>query len=214
MKQLFWGIAIIILIGVGGFMYRNAVEHPYQPIACPLDAEVCPDGTSVSRTGLSCTFPVCPPPNVSLTSLGIAFAVPDGFIGGVVSDGSNQATYQSNTVSSTTAATIEITRYGISASSTALAVIQQTATSTTTGMPMGITSFSSTVLGNHRFTLVTVGRAGGTIDTAYYFDRGTDVLRFDAIDTGVSNWADPNSNLSVLPAHAALIKLLATLKVL
>jgi hypothetical protein len=31
-----------------------------EPVACPDDAMVCPDGTAVGRTGPSCTFPPCP----------------------------------------------------------------------------------------------------------------------------------------------------------
>lgn len=214
MKGIFWGVLLIVVIGIGGLVYRNAAEHPLQPIACPLDAEVCPDGTSVSRTGLSCTFPVCPPPNVLLKDVGITFAVPAGFASGILPDAGSVALYQASPVSSTTAAIIEIHRYAITASSTALAVIQQTSVNTTSGAPMGITSFSSTVLGNQRFTVVTVGRSGGVIDTAYYLARGTDVLRFDAIDSGVLDWTNPNLDISTLPAHAALIKLLTSLQML
>jgi len=30
------------------------------PLACPADAKVCPDGSTVSRTGPDCVFPQCP----------------------------------------------------------------------------------------------------------------------------------------------------------
>lgn len=212
MKSLLLGIALIIVIGFGGLVYRNAVEHPNQPIACPLDALVCPDGTAVSRTGTTCTFPVCPPPNVSLSDIGISFAVPTGFAVAELPDASSIAAYEMPNASSTSAANIVIRRYAIDASSTALATIQQTAIGGASGVPVGATSFSSVVLGVHRFTVVSIERFEGVVDTAYYLARGADVLRFDAVDRGVANWADTNLNVATLPSRAALIKLLMTLQ--
>ncbi|MHB1769544.1 MAG: hypothetical protein ACYCPH_00430 [Minisyncoccota bacterium] len=211
MKGFLLGILLVLLIGVGGFAYRSAVEYSTQPIACPLDAEICPDGTSVSRTGLSCTFPACPPPNVSLASVNIAFAIPPGFLPVALPDPSSVAAYGIASTSSSGAASIVIRRYSIDASSTALAVIQQTAINPASGTPAPVTAFSSTFLGTHRFTVVSLERSGGVVDTAYYLARGGDVLRFDAIDTGVANWNDPNLDTSILPARAALRKLLSTL---
>ena len=215
MKGLFLGILVIIILGFGGLVYRNAVEHPNQPIACPMDALMCPDGIAVARTGSSCTFPACPPPNVTLANIGIAFAIPGGFTATELPDTGMSANYGlsmvSTTVSSTTAANIMIRQYIIAASSTALATIEQTAIGGASGAPVNPTSFSSTVLGIHRFTVVSIERFEGVIDTAYYLARGTDVLRFDAIDTG-ADWTNPNLNVSALPAHAALLKLLSTLQ--
>ncbi|MFA5744750.1 MAG: hypothetical protein WC887_00830 [Candidatus Paceibacterota bacterium] len=213
MKSLLFGIILIIILGVGGLVYRNAVEHPSQPIACPMDAEICPDGTSVSRTGLSCTFPVCPPPNVSLSDVGIAFAVPTGFSEGSLPDTKSVGAYEMLSTSPTgeTTATIVIHRYEITASTTALETIKKTAISGASGAPVGATSFSSTVLGSHRFTVVSIERFEGVIDTAYYLARATDVLRFDAIDRG-TDWTNPNLDVSTLPAHAALVELLSTLR--
>ncbi|MHB8660857.1 MAG: hypothetical protein ACYC75_02900 [Minisyncoccota bacterium] len=217
MKSFLWGIVIIVLVVIGGLIYRNAVEHPQQPIACPLDALVCPDGTAVSRTGSSCTFPACPPPNVSLADVSISFALPDGFTAtSTLPDGASIAAYElsaaTSTASSTSSVNIIIRRYAINASSTPLATIQQTAISATSGLPVPATQFSSTVLGNHRFTVVLIQRFEGIVDTAYYLARSTDVLRFDAIDSGVTGWTDPSLNVSTLAAHAALEKLLSTLQ--
>lgn len=210
MKTLLWGILFIIIIGVGGFVYRNAVEHPLQPIACPMDALVCPDGTSVSRTGSTCTFPVCVFPNVSLGEVGIAFAVPTGFIAGSLPDSTSVAAYQMPNDSSTN--DIIIRRYTIGASSTALATIQQTAVGGASGAPVSPSSFTSTTLGNRRFTVVSIERFEGVVDTAYYLARSTDVLRFDAIDRGVTRWTDPSLDTATLPTAAALQKLLTTLQ--
>src|SRR3989344_9581865 len=213
MRSLFFGILLIIIIGFGGFVYRNAIEYPTRSVACQMDAQVCPDGTAVGRTGPSCTFPACPPPNVSLSDVNISFAVPAGFTDAELPDTASVAAYETPTVSSTdSVAGIVIRRYTIAASSTALTTIQQTAIGGASGAPVSITSFTSTVLGTHRFTVVSIERFEGIIDTAYYLARGNDVLRFDAIDKGVTNWTDPNLAVSTLPAHVALAKLLATLQ--
>ncbi len=213
MKTLAWGILLLILVGIGGVVYRNAVEHPTQPIACPLDAKICPDGASVGRTGLSCTFPACPPPNVALEGLGIAFAVPAGFTSEPVPPG-DQSLAAAYSLSPAASSTVEITihRYAVAASSTPLATIQETAIGGASGAPVSPTSFTSATFGAHRFTAVSIERFEGVVDTAYYLARGTDVLRFDAIDRGVAGWTDPGLEVSLLPAHAALAKLLATLQ--
>lgn len=213
MRSLLFGILIIVLVGFGGLIYRNVVEHPNQPIACPVDALVCPDGTSVSRIGTSCTFPVCPPPNVSFSDIDIAFAVPEGFVEAEFPDAASVAAYEkSPTDTSTSADSIIIRRYDIAPGSTALETIQQTAIGGASGLPVPLTSFSSTVLGTHRFTVVSIERFEGIIDTAYYLARNTDILRFDAIDRDVFNWTDSNLDTSTLPANTALRELLGTLQ--
>jgi len=118
----------------------------------------------------------------------------------------------STSSSGETTADFVIRRYAINASTTALETIQQTAIGGASGAPVSATSFSSTVLGTHRFTVVSIERFEGVIDTAYYLARATDVLRFDAIDRGVMNWTDPNLDQSTLPAHSAIVKLLSTLQ--
>ncbi len=211
MKSLFLGILLIIILGFGGLVYRNAVEHPNRPIVCPMDALVCPDGTTVARAGMSCTFPVCPPPNVTLTDIGVSFAIPDGLVASLLPDTASVAAYELQSVSTTSSARIVIRRYSIASSSTAFATIQQTAVGITSGVPVNPASFYSTSIGNHRFTTVTVDRFEGNIDTAFYLARGTDVLRFDAIDSG-ADWTNPNLEVMTLPAHLALKKLLVTLQ--
>lgn len=212
MKELLLGVVLIVLVGIGGLVYRNAVEYPRTPIACPVDARICPDGTSVARTGSACTFPECPPPNVALPDVGITFAVPLGFSVAEVPDASSVAAYEKESPTADIASSIVIRRYPISASSTALATIRETAIGGASGLPVNPTSFSSTVLGGYRFTVVSVERFEAVITTAYYLARTVDVLRFDATDHGVANWMDPNLDLSTLPAHKALVALLSTLQ--
>lgn len=213
MKKLLISLLLVIGIGSAGLVYRNAAEHPSKQIACPMDARICPDGTAVSRVGSSCTFSECPLPNISLPDVKISFALPAGFSPLEAPDETMVAVYALSPVASSTGtASIVIRRYAISASSTPLEVIQETAIGGASGIPVSATSFTSTVLGGYRFTVVSIERFEGTIDTAYYLAHGTDVLRFDAIDDQNPAWMDPNLNVASLPAHSALQKLLITLQ--
>lgn len=210
MKSLLLGILAIVILGIGGLVYRNAVEHPLQPIACPLDALTCPDGTSVARTGSTCTFSPCPLPNVSLSDIAIAFALPADFAIAELPDASSVAAYE-RTIASTTSSII-IRRYVLTASSTALDLIHTTAISGTSGAPVNPTTFSSVGIAERNYTRVPIERFEGVVDTAYYLKHGTDLLRFDAIDREVMNWTDPRLTVTTLPAHAALAKMLTTLQ--
>jgi hypothetical protein len=212
MKELLLGILFILIVGIGGLVYRNAVEHPSRPINCPLEAKVCPDGTAVARVGHPCTFPVCPPPNVSLDEVGVSFAIPEGFAAASAFDSSSVATYQMQGAASSSAGWIIVRRYLLDASSTALSVIQKTALGGASGLPVSVTAYSSPLLGERRFTRVSLERFEGVVQTAYYLARAEDVLRFDAVDIGVSNWTDPTLGVDGLPAHAALIRLLTNLQ--
>lgn len=212
MKILLYGILFIVLIGVGGLVYRNAVERLQGPVACPMDAKLCPDGTAVGRTGLSCTFPVCPPPNVTLAEVGISFAIPEGFTATTTADATVVAAYAQGSVFDASSGEITIRRYAVATSSTALAVIQATAIGGASGLRVPATAFSSRVIGDRRFTIVSIERFEAVVHTAYYLARGTDVLRFDAIDRGVRNWTDPQLQVAMLSAHAALLNLLVTLQ--
>lgn len=210
---MLFGIVLVVILGLGGFAYRHIVERSAQPVACPLDALVCPDGATVAREGLSCSFPACPPPNVSFPDITVAFAVPSGFAKAELPDGASVAAYESPHAPETAApASVIIRRYATSASSTALDTIRQTAIGGTSGLPISATRFTSTTVGNRRFTVVSIERFEAVVDTAYYLARGTDVLRFDAIDRDVANWTSPSLDVSTLPAHMALEKLLSTLQ--
>lgn len=214
MKAFLWVAFAFLAVGTAGFLYRSAAEHPNEQIACPLDARVCPDGTTVARSGASCTFAACPPPNVTLSDVGISYAVPEGFEATALPDSASVAAYDSLIASSSNQSSIVVRAYAVDASSTPLATIESTAIGATSGAPLPATAFSSLLLGqDHRFTVVTIEQFEGVIDTAYYFalGDGSKVVRFDAIDGGVADWSDPNLNISHLPAHAALFKLLGTL---
>ncbi len=57
---LFIGIGVVLLLGVsvGSYYY---ITHPKKPLPppCPTDVMMCPDGSSVPRSGPDCGFGIC-----------------------------------------------------------------------------------------------------------------------------------------------------------
>jgi hypothetical protein len=49
-------VAVIVVVGLAYINFKK--ETPL--VACPADAQMCSDGTSVGRTGPSCAFAPCP----------------------------------------------------------------------------------------------------------------------------------------------------------
>jgi hypothetical protein len=55
-------VAVIVLLLVGATLsvWKKHAEGPVEPVACTLEAKICPDGTAVGRTGPHCEFEACP----------------------------------------------------------------------------------------------------------------------------------------------------------
>jgi hypothetical protein len=70
MQKIILGLASFIALGVGGYMLyaqNNASSMP-EPVACTMEAKLCPDGvTSVGRQGPNCEFAACPAPAATTT---------------------------------------------------------------------------------------------------------------------------------------------------
>ena len=47
-------------IGGEGWGVPDPITPSPQPVACTMDAKLCPDGSAVGRTGPDCEFPPCP----------------------------------------------------------------------------------------------------------------------------------------------------------
>lgn len=65
MKPVF-AVAAAALIGVAAAMVFLIMLQPtgpslQGPVACTLEAKICPDGTAVGRVGPNCEFAPCPP---------------------------------------------------------------------------------------------------------------------------------------------------------
>jgi hypothetical protein len=66
MKILFAAVVALAIVSAGMVAYYQLPSrmHPEgdAPTACTMEARVCPDGTTVGRTGPDCSFAPCPEP--------------------------------------------------------------------------------------------------------------------------------------------------------
>ena len=56
-------IFVIVVAGVGGYFlyqYYSDINKQKNPVACTMEAKICPDGSSVGRVGPKCEFASCP----------------------------------------------------------------------------------------------------------------------------------------------------------
>lgn len=65
LKELFAFIGIIILLGIGGFLYNSIMRQPWRinknnNTVCTQDTRVCPNGSIVKRIPTTCSFAACP----------------------------------------------------------------------------------------------------------------------------------------------------------
>ncbi len=51
---------LVLIIGAALLIVFSSMNNPMGPIACTLDAKICPDGSAVGRTGPNCEFEECP----------------------------------------------------------------------------------------------------------------------------------------------------------
>ncbi len=58
-NNIIFGVFALIVIALVGYAYMNLKKESPQ-VACPADAQICSDGSSVLRTGPSCSFAPCP----------------------------------------------------------------------------------------------------------------------------------------------------------
>src|SRR3990167_669712 len=61
MRTLFPLLIVIVLIAAGAIAYQLYVSGDSgEPVACTMEAKLCPDGISVGRVGPRCEFAPCP----------------------------------------------------------------------------------------------------------------------------------------------------------
>lgn len=219
MKQLIAGVVIIVVVGLGGFLYRNIMERSAVPqpdgMACTMEARICPDGSAVGRQGPSCEFAVCPPPNTEIREHGIAFVLPAGYA--QVEAGAPfqevQRTYQKAASAENAPHLLVVKRYEIPAGQTAEQVLKEKVRLQPADMPIeSIDDMGTVTIGERTFRTFTIERFEGQVESAYYLVRDTDILVFSVLERDVTNWTDASLNVWDLPEHTALRDALGTLQ--
>jgi hypothetical protein len=223
MKQLIAGVVILLVIGIGGFLYRNMLEHPAgavatttNPQACTMEAKLCPDGTAVGRTGPNCAFAACPLPNAEDVAIHLAFVVPAGYTANADAIGADEtlrAVFDKPSKNPGTPHSIIIRDYLIPAGKTATStILANTMYESSGNQPKSLSEFTTKLIQGKTFYCVTLERFEGQVHTACYLPRATDVLRFEVLEKDVADWTNPKLVIDTLPEHAAFYGMLATVQ--
>lgn len=64
-QHLIIGIVVVV---AGAGLYFVGTNTSEAPVACTMEAKLCPDGSAVGRTGPNCEFSPCPPSSTVATS--------------------------------------------------------------------------------------------------------------------------------------------------
>lgn len=216
MKSLTFGIVLILVIGIGGFAYRYVMEQTDNSslAACTKEAKICPDGSSVSRTGPLCDFTLCPLPNIELTELGISFVLPPLYSTDEQAYGADPSMVGAfiHSVSDSVQHSIIVRRYLIEGEHTAEEVIlAHTRYQPRDERAEDFSDFETKIINGQSLRVTVIERFEGVVHSAYFLERDTDVLMFEIIEQTVDAWTDPELVVDELPQHAALHVMLATL---
>jgi hypothetical protein len=227
MRKVIGGLVALVILLAAGFFYRYEIEKPKIPVvpsggtnpgvACTDEAKVCPDGSAVGRTGPSCSFAICPPPNAELTaaSTTLDFVLPSGYVRHIVSSDNSAyiASYIQST-GSTSASTIDVYDYAIPVGETAAQVMLVHTIFDPSGLQATSTSqFKAVTEGKNTFYEILISRFEGQVQSSYYLYEPNSVLRFDVIERGVQNWTSTSLNPNTLPQHSALQQMLSMLQI-
>lgn len=60
MRKMYIFIALLVVVGAVAVVWLNVGRKSVQPVACTMEAKICPDGSAVGRTGPKCEFAACP----------------------------------------------------------------------------------------------------------------------------------------------------------
>jgi hypothetical protein len=219
MKQLSFFLVLILVLGVGGFVYRNAMQIPQQQLppvtACTTEARICPDGSSVGRSGPDCSFAACPLPNAEIPEASISFVIPAGYVQAAsrMPDQATLRSFEKASQSPSVSHTIVVKRYSIPAGQTA----EQVILANTRYQPADMTAedftrFQDITVNGRTFRTTVIERFEALVQSSYFLVRGNDVLRFDITEHDVTEWMNPSLVVADLPEHQALVRMLATLQ--
>lgn len=218
MKQILAGVVLIILLGFAGLLYRNTMERPFalNSQACTEEAKMCPDGTSVARTGPLCAFAPCLFPNVEVPDAKIAFAVPAGYSADENAYGADPsliAAFIKPALGDGPPHTIIVRQYPIREGESADDVILAHTRYQPADMQATDKSrFTNVSIGAYTLEHTVIERFEAQIESAYYLVREQDVLRFSITERDVTNWMEPDLVIDSLPEHQALRSLIESLQ--
>ena len=219
MKQLFAGVAILFVVGIASFLYRNTVERPGVVAlegACTMEAKICPDGTSVGRQGPSCEFSPCSSPNVEIPSAALSFIIPEGYTADENAYGANPellAAFVKPSLSDAASHTITVYQYPIPEGKTADEIIlERTRYQPADEAAEDFARFSTKSVNGKTFRNTTIERFEALVHTSYFLVREGNVLRFDITEHDVVGWMEPGLVIDTLPEHRSLNTLLASLQ--
>lgn len=68
MNKTFVGLGIIVVLILAGAGVYIAMQQNPTPVACTMEAKLCPDGSAVGRSGPNCEFAPCPSPTPIATT--------------------------------------------------------------------------------------------------------------------------------------------------
>lgn len=216
MKQLLVGILLLVILGIAGFFYRNAMERP-GPVggACPADAKLCPDGSSVGRVAPLCNFAECPTGTVD-SATGITYQIPEGYTADENAYGADMSligAFVKPSASASVMHTIIIRRYPIEAGQTANDVILAHTRRQPADMQVeSMDEFTPVVINGKTYQSFVVERFEALVNSVYYLARANDVLKFEIIEHDVTDWMEPTLSVKNLPEHAAFIQMLGTVQ--
>ena len=219
MKQLIALVVILVVLGIGGFMYRNALEHPVAiapaQTACTMEAKLCPDGTSVGRSGPDCSFAPCKLPNAEDAAIRIAFVVPSGYVANADAIGADEtlrAVFDKSSKEQIPHSII-IRNYPIPEGKKGDDVILANTMFEPSGMtPKSMKEFKPVIINGKTYQTAVIERFEGQVHSAYYLVRAKDVLKFEVLEKDVTEWMSPTLVVDQLPEHRALQLLLSSLQ--
>lgn len=216
MKQLIAGTTLLLVLGIGAFVYRAIVEKPASIVeqACTTEAMLCPDGSSVGRTGPNCSFAPCPVAEVTLIPFaGISFVLPTGYVEVNFMDSPDFLAAYDKATGEGIPHTIAIHLYAIPEGKTAEQVmLEHTRYQPSDMAAQDLSRFGTSVIGGRTFRATVIERFEGQARSSYFLARTNDVLRFDIGERGV-DWTNPDLQIETLPEHQALQQMLSTLTI-
>jgi hypothetical protein len=227
MKTLAFGVVLILLLGIGGFMYRHVMETTApQGVACTMEAKICPDGSAVGRTGPNCEFAACPSGIALGTVPEMTVTLPAGYAenenpnvdrasGG---DMTIMREFVKPSLSGDPKHVIRLHDIGVSDEGIEADIVRSVRFSPSDMPAESIDQFKKTVMNGQTWYSIVIERFEGQVESAYFLPisvpgGGMNLYEFTLIERDVTDWTDPNLVIEELPEHKAFLEMLSTLSV-